>query len=43
VIIDGDDFAQLSDAERTRLRKRKIRIRLPEIQPAAYPERASGY
>jgi putative ABC transport system ATP-binding protein len=24
VIIDGDDFAQLSDAERTRLRKRKI-------------------
>ena len=24
VMIDGDDFAQLSDAERTRLRKRKI-------------------
>src|SRR5712664_115257 len=24
VVIDGDDFAQLSDAERTRLRKRKI-------------------
>ena len=24
VIIDGDDFAQLSDAERTRMRKRKI-------------------
>ncbi len=24
VIIDGDDFAHLSDAERTRLRKRKI-------------------
>src|SRR5450432_4618887 len=24
VLIDGDDFAQLSDAERTRLRKRKI-------------------
>src|SRR5246500_1886661 len=24
VVIDGDDFAQLSDAERTQLRKRKI-------------------
>jgi putative ABC transport system ATP-binding protein len=24
VMVDGDDFAQLSDAERTRLRKRKI-------------------
>src|SRR5580704_5920934 len=24
VVIDGDDFAQLSDAERTRMRKRKI-------------------
>jgi putative ABC transport system ATP-binding protein len=24
VIVDGDDFAQLSDAERTRMRKRKI-------------------
>ena len=24
VLIDGDDFAQLSDAERTRMRKRKI-------------------
>src|SRR5271165_5012687 len=24
VIVDGDDFAQLSDGERTRLRKRKI-------------------
>ena len=24
VVIEGDDFAQLSDAERTRLRKRKI-------------------
>jgi putative ABC transport system ATP-binding protein len=24
IIIDGDDFAQLSDAERTRMRKRKI-------------------
>src|ERR1700685_4520495 len=24
VTVDGDDFAQLSDAERTRLRKRKI-------------------
>src|SRR5271170_5712279 len=24
VIIDGDDFAQLSDADRTRMRKRKI-------------------
>jgi putative ABC transport system ATP-binding protein len=24
VIIDGDDFSQLSDAERTRMRKRKI-------------------
>ncbi|MFZ0287288.1 MAG: ABC transporter ATP-binding protein [Terriglobales bacterium] len=24
VVVDGDDFAQLSDAERTRLRKRKI-------------------
>src|SRR5437588_3192101 len=24
VIIDGDDFAKLSDAERTRMRKRKI-------------------
>jgi putative ABC transport system ATP-binding protein len=24
VIIDGDDFARLSDAERTRMRKRKI-------------------
>jgi len=24
VAIDGDDFAQLSDAERTRMRKRKI-------------------
>src|SRR3989442_6559802 len=26
VMIDGDDFAQLSDAERTRMRKRKIRF-----------------
>src|SRR5271167_2621571 len=24
VIVDGDDFAKLSDAERTRMRKRKI-------------------
>src|SRR5215467_370019 len=24
VVIDGDDFAKLSDAERTRMRKRKI-------------------
>src|SRR3954451_10568789 len=24
VVIDGDDFAQLSDAQRTQLRKRKI-------------------
>ena len=24
IVIDGDDFAQLSDAERTRMRKRKI-------------------
>src|SRR6204780_2027003 len=24
VIVDGDDFAQLSDPERTRMRKRKI-------------------
>src|ERR1700678_1528914 len=24
VMVDGDDFAQLSDAERTRMRKRKI-------------------
>src|SRR5467141_5204846 len=24
VVIDGDDFAQLSDAERTRMRKKKI-------------------
>src|ERR1700730_5256683 len=24
IIIDGDDFTQLSDAERTRMRKRKI-------------------
>jgi putative ABC transport system ATP-binding protein len=24
VVVDGDDFAQLSDAERTRMRKRKI-------------------
>src|SRR5512137_2085362 len=24
VVIDGDDFSRLSDAERTRLRKRKI-------------------
>src|SRR5262244_75412 len=24
VVIEGDDFAQLSDAERTRMRKRKI-------------------
>ena len=24
IVVDGDDFAQLSDAERTRMRKRKI-------------------
>jgi len=24
VVVDGDDFAQLSDSERTRMRKRKI-------------------
>src|SRR5580698_439545 len=24
VVVDGDDFAQMSDAERTRMRKRKI-------------------
>src|ERR1700754_2229113 len=24
VVVDGDDFAQLSDAERTQMRKRKI-------------------
>src|SRR3989449_5774267 len=24
IVIDGDDFAKLSDAERTRMRKRKI-------------------
>ena len=39
VVIDGDDFSQLSDADRTRMRKRK-RIRFPEIQPFTHSRRA---
>ena len=35
VLIDGVDFATLTDAERTRLRQASDRVCLSEVQPAA--------
>ncbi len=36
VVLDGDDLASLSDAERTRMRKRKIGFDVPGVICAAY-------
>ena len=42
VVIDGDDFAQLSDAERTRMRKRKIGFVFQKFNLLPTLERASN-
>ena len=40
IVIDGVDFATLSDAERTKMRRIEDRLHLSEVQPAADAVRA---
>ena len=38
VFIDGEDITAMSDRERTLLRPRQARLRLPGVQPGSHPE-----